>query len=87
VRKSERILRKLDLLNPEAVLFDGFEEALLGWGRQFTNPALAIYDGETMLRILRKRCELTREEAIEFIDFNVAGAWLGEMTPIILWEE
>jgi hypothetical protein len=26
----------------------------------------------------------TRDEAEEFFDFNIAGAWMGEQTPIIL---
>jgi hypothetical protein len=29
---------------------------------------------------------MTREEAIEFMDFNVVGAWHGESTPIFLYE-
>jgi len=28
---------------------------------------------------------MTEEEAIEFIDFNIVGAYVGESTPIIMW--
>jgi hypothetical protein len=33
-----------------------------------------------------ERDDMTREEAIEFMDFNVVGAWHGESTPIFLYE-
>jgi hypothetical protein len=28
---------------------------------------------------------MTEEEAYEFVDFNIAGAYMGEETPVIVW--
>ena len=29
---------------------------------------------------------MTYEEAMEYVDFNIAGAWVGERTPVILYQ-
>jgi hypothetical protein len=39
-----------------------------------------------MLKVLVERDEMTWEEADEYISFNCAGAWMGELTPVILYE-
>lgn len=70
--------------NPEALLFDGFEGALVGIARQQNKPPLAVYDREKCLEILCKRDGLTYEEAEECFGFNTEGAWLGPNTPLIL---
>jgi hypothetical protein len=28
---------------------------------------------------------MTQEEAFEFVEFNIEGAYVGEETPIIVW--
>tara|TARA_R100000808_G_scaffold18894_1_gene41265 strand:- start:674 stop:928 length:255 start_codon:yes stop_codon:yes gene_type:complete len=67
--------------NPEALLTDGFEDALIGIGQQF-NKVLAVYDKQKCIEILMERDGMTDEEAVEYFDFNVTGAWVGENTPI-----
>ena len=60
---------------------DGLEEALVGTGTRFTHP-VAVYNKEKVLKILEE--DMTREEAEEYFDFNIAGAYVGESTPIFL---
>ena len=60
---------------------DGLQEALVGTGTRFTHP-VAVYDKQKVLEILQK--DMTREEAEEYFDFNIAGAYVGESTPIFL---
>ena len=60
---------------------DGLEEALVGAGTRFTH-SVAVYDKQKVLEILQK--DMTREEAEEYFDFNIAGAYVGESTPIFL---
>tara|TARA_R110002020_G_scaffold366826_2_gene578837 strand:- start:298 stop:546 length:249 start_codon:yes stop_codon:yes gene_type:complete len=66
-----------------ALLADGFEDALVGFGYQFNYP-VAVYNRDKCIDILMNRDGMDDEEAIEFFDFNVAGAWVGESTPIFL---
>jgi len=70
--------------NPEALLFDGFEDAFVGIARRCAQPALAVYDREKCLEILCKRDGMTYEEAEECFGFNTEGAWLGPHTPLVL---
>jgi len=37
-----------------------------------------------MLNILITRDGMTYEEALEYYDFNIGCAWLGEFTPIYI---
>jgi hypothetical protein len=29
---------------------------------------------------------MTEEEAVEYVDYNIVGSWVGERTPIILYQ-
>jgi hypothetical protein len=69
--------------NPEALLADGFEEAILGVAERCSCPTLVVYDIEHCLKILM-RDGMTYEEADEFFSFNTLGAWVGEHTPLFL---
>ena len=65
---------------------DGFEDALIGYGTQF-NKDLAIYDYEKCVVVLMKRDGMTDEEAREYMEYNVCGAYMGNNTPVFLREE
>lgn len=67
----------------DAILADGFEDALLGFGYQFSHP-VAIYDYYKCVEILMSRDGCDEHDALEFMEFNVSGAWVGESTPIFL---
>ena len=59
---------------------------MVGFGYQFNYP-VAVYDKEKCLEILTERDGMSWEEAVEYFDFNVAGAWVGESTPVFLETE
>ena len=75
------------MMNPEplegAVLAEGFEKALVGYGHHFTYP-VAVYSTIGCIKILMERDGMSDEEALEYFDFNVQGAWVGESTPVFL---
>jgi hypothetical protein len=64
-------------------LADGFEDAFIGIARQFGKP-IAVYDREKCIDILVNRDGMSHEEAEEYFQFNVEGAWVGENTPAFL---
>jgi len=43
-----------------------------------------IYDGEIIVNLLVEQ-GMTPEDAHEFLEFNISGAYLGLDTPIIMW--
>ena len=62
------------------LLADGLEDACVGgsWG---FGPNKAVYDWGKCVEILMQRDGMTWEEAVEWVDFNVTGAYVGEQTP------
>ena len=68
-------------INPEALLADGFEDALIG--HQATGGC-AVYCYNRCLDILMERDKMTYEDAHEFMEFNVVCAHMGDFTPIFI---
>lgn len=74
------------LTKSEVITMLGFEEALVGYTERHDDVPVAVYDFEKMVSVLMDRDEMSRQEALEYIDFNVSGAYVGRDTPIILYE-
>ena len=62
------------------LLADGLEDAFIGVSCGF-GPNKAIYDWDKCVDIFMTRDKMTYEEAVEGIDCNVTGAYVGEQTP------
>jgi hypothetical protein len=67
----------------ELLLADGFDDAIVGIGRQ-CNRYFVVYDVDRVIQILVDRDDATIDDALEFFEFNVVGAWVGEHTPCFL---
>ena len=80
----ERINEILLQQDENALLMDGFDEALIGFSQRINEPLLAVYSYSKMMNSLMERDGMTDEEAMEYIDYNCVGAWVGEQTPIIV---
>ena len=65
---------------PELLVADGFDKAILGVSQQFNSLSVA-YDRNKCIEILMTRDNMTQLEAIEYFEFNVVGAYVGEHTP------
>lgn len=69
----------------EDMLFaDGFEDALIGYAEIWTGNGqeiVALYDKDACIEIMKKRDGMSHDDAIEFFDFNVTGAYVGAKTP------
>jgi|SaaInlV_125m_DNA_1040241.scaffolds.fasta_scaffold52338_2 hypothetical protein len=69
--------------NPEALLADGLDNALIG----YSTTGLAIYSVGKIIEVFMERDGMSREDATDFFHFNVEGAYVGEYTPIYMYEE
>ena len=67
----------------DLLLATGFDEAILGRGSRCGQPDIAVYDTEKIIDILVKQ-GMSHEEAVEYFDFNIVGAWMGDQTPIFM---
>ena len=63
---------------------DGFDAALIGTVERCGQPLLACYDVDTMIALLMSRDRMEHDEAVEYLEFNVFGAWCGSGTPVFL---
>lgn len=63
----------------EFLIADGFDDAVIGVDY---GSSRLIYSCKKCIEILIEQEEMTAEDAIEHFQFNVAGAWVGEKTPI-----
>tara|TARA_R100001463_G_scaffold103168_1_gene157477 strand:- start:513 stop:749 length:237 start_codon:yes stop_codon:yes gene_type:complete len=57
-----------EFLDEEAVIINGLDEAILG----YSDTGLLIYDFERSVAVFME-CGMARDEAIEWIEFNVLG--------------
>lgn len=67
-----------------AIIFDDCNSAIIGYGSQHGHDSLIVYDYDLLVAQFVAD-GLTEEEAMEHVDYNIAGAWFGERTPIILY--
>jgi len=76
------------------LLADGFEDCFIGFGRQFNTP-VSVYDYDKCVDKILKDSERSCDakihdecdhynEAVEYMEFNVVGAWVGESTPVYI---
>ena len=68
-------------INSEALLADGFDNALIGYDAA---GACAVYDYDKCMTVLIDRDGMSYEEAHEFMEFNVVSAYVGDFTPIFI---
>ena len=68
---------------PELLTADGFDEAIVGVVERIGIQAIC-YDKDKVIEILMKQDDMLYEEAVEYFEFNIAGAYVGEHTPFFL---
>ncbi len=62
---------------------DGFDAAILGIGRRAGADDILVYDYEQCVAVLIMD-GMSDEEAIEYLEYNVVGAYVGEGTPMFV---
>lgn len=81
--KNKRQLSEKEISEDSKALFaDGFDDAIIGVAYQCGKDPIISYDIEKCINILVKRDGMTRDEAVEYFEFNTLGAYVGEDGPI-----
>ena len=65
---------------PELLVADGFDKAIIGVSTSFNKMSVA-YDTNKCIKILMSRDKMSREEALEYFEYNVVGSYVGDSTP------
>jgi hypothetical protein len=80
--EADKLLKERE----ESVVFaDGLEEAFIGIGYQFHTP-IALYSKNKAIQCLIDQ-GMDEEQAYEYFDYNIAGSYVGEATPIFLEDD
>jgi hypothetical protein len=77
------LLESITEFNPEAKLADGFDDSILG----YDTKGRVIYSVNSILDTLVNRDGMDYDEAREYFGFNIECAYVGEYTPIYMYEE
>lgn len=70
----------------EALFADGFDEALIGYVQRGA-MMVALYDTRKCIEILITSEGMSEEEALEYFEYNILGAWVGDGTPAFAYLE
>jgi len=66
---------------PDLLTIDGFDEAVIGVVERCGLLAVC-YDRNKIINILMR--DMNAEEAWEYYEYNILGAYMGESTPVYL---
>ena len=67
------------LAEEECLTADGFDDALVGC--TYGANVVAVYDIQRMIDVLVNE-GMEHDDAVEFLEYNVVSAYLGEKTPL-----
>jgi hypothetical protein len=83
--KREEIEEYFESIGESVLLMDGFDDAIIGFSQRMNEPILAVYSWTKILDSLVSS-GMDEEDASEYIDFNILGAYVGEKTPIVVMD-
>jgi hypothetical protein len=72
------------------LLFDGFNDCLIGWTDSWMGmerPRRAVYCGQKLLNKLIEDSGMDPDEAFEYMEYNMCGAYVGAGTPVVVWQD
>lgn len=72
----------IEQVDGEELMFaDGYDDAIIGVVYQ-NGENIVVYDRSKVLKILEK--DMSPDDAVEYFEFNVAGAYVGPQTPLFV---
>tara|TARA_R110000796_G_scaffold239808_1_gene360610 strand:+ start:144 stop:386 length:243 start_codon:yes stop_codon:yes gene_type:complete len=76
------IINKISEINPKAKIVDGFDDAIIGICSRFGSEDVIAYDYNKCIEILMM--DMSLEESLEYMEYNVVGSYVGEGTPVYI---
>jgi hypothetical protein len=81
-KRIEELKETIGEHNPEALFADGHDHAIMG----YSSDGRVVYSADQIIGGLMNE-GMTNEEAVEYFGFNIECAYVGEYTPIYMYEE
>jgi len=70
-------------IDGDILLMDGFDDCIIGICQGFGVEPVVAYDYDLVIAQLQSH-GMSYEEAVEYHEFNQAGAYVGERTPVFI---
>ena len=80
--EPSKVVETLEELNPDAIFYDGLDDALVGFIARCGSDALALYDRSRCIQIF-VGAGMTHEDAENYFCLHVEGCYAGPHTPFI----
>ena len=83
---AEKVNQALEYLtdkDPEALIWDGCDAAIIGVAERCSQPPLVVYCWDLLVKVFMDEGQ-SYEEACEWVAFSLEGAWIGDNTPLIM---
>lgn len=62
------------------LILPGYDDCIIGVGVRFGQEPIVMYDYQKVIdKLVVDGC--TEDEAVEYFEFNMIGAWVGDTTP------
>ena len=75
-------MKRLKEEYPDVMTMDGYDDAIIGVVERI-GLEVVCYDLDKVIAILMKQ-GMDEDDAWEWYQFNMVGAWVGEKTPVFL---
>ncbi len=89
-KSGQQILERLSSENPEAIVFNDLDNALIGvtlfQGKTKKN-LVAVYSRMGILKALMFEQGVSPDDVIEYFEYNIAGFNAGKWNPIIVEDD
>ena len=77
-----KIKQKLsDIYGEDLIFADGFDDAIIGVATGF-DSARVVYCYASMVEVMMKDGDMSYEDALDWIEYNTLGSYIGKNTPI-----
>ena len=70
---------------PDGTILLGIDDEYEFARIDLTSDGIAVYSADLIIEYLAE--SMTYSEAIEYYDYNIEGAYFGDMTPIYIWND
>lgn len=82
-KKTKEILSIIRESHPEVIIFDGFDDCIIGICNRYNQEPIIAYAYDKVIKKLMVD-GMSLIEAEEYYEFNIIGSGLGERTPCFI---
>ena len=75
-----------ELEDDELLTADGLDAAIIGVGYRCGQAPLVVYSVEKAIKILQRDMHCSWADANEYFSYNIENAWVGDSTPLWVYE-